>query len=359
MESLDSSVKDDDVYNSAKASKLRFKSKSERRSRRRHREQDDSDQGDEAGDTSTRKRSRDRHSSRHRHRDSKRHRKHRSSHHDRNFKRNGAYDDPDHRHRESLYDGLSAEETASPKVDPDAVFRESLFDAMADDEGAAYWEGVYGQPLHVYPNTKPGPDGVLERMSDEEYAEFVRMKMWEKSHQHIIEERAARERLRKKQKEERHKLDEDMTKEEREREKIFKEEREREEIRRQVEASLKRGEERKRKKEAEAYWTRYLSRWDELKSKAVTINNAAQAREMIPWPVASGKLHQIYGDEIERFLKSSSAWKNDAAAVLKVERVRWHPDKMQQRFGQHIDADTMKSVTAVFQTVDRLWNEHR
>ena len=34
--------------------------------------------------------------------------------------------------------------------DPEAAFRESLFDAMADDEGAAFWEGVYGQPIHVY-----------------------------------------------------------------------------------------------------------------------------------------------------------------------------------------------------------------
>ncbi|CAI4217990.1 unnamed protein product [Parascedosporium putredinis] len=67
-----------------------------------------------------------------------------------------------------------------PPLDPEAAFRESLFDAMADDEGAAYWEGVYGQPIHVYSNERDGPQGELERMTDDEYAAYVRQKMWEK-----------------------------------------------------------------------------------------------------------------------------------------------------------------------------------
>ncbi|PVI05574.1 hypothetical protein DM02DRAFT_516277 [Periconia macrospinosa] len=345
MENLASGTKDEDPYSDSKASKFEFKSKSERRSKTRHRKHD---RDDGEGDATKRHHSRERDSSRHRHRDSKRRRKHRSHHHDRTFTRNGAYENPDHRHRESMYDGLNPGEADSSQLDPDAAFRESLFDAMADDEGAAYWEGVYGQPLHIYPNTKPGPNGELERMTDEEYAEHVRVKMWEKSHQHILEERAAKERLRKKQKESRHVLEEEVAQEERERDKI----------RREVEESLKRGEERRRMKEAEKYWTEYLSRWDQLKSNMPKVDTAEQAREMIPWPVASGKLRHLNGDEIEKFLRASSAWKRDAAALLKIERVRWHPDKMQQRFGQHIDPDTMKSVTAVFQVVDRLWNEN-
>jgi len=43
--------------------------------------------------------------------------------------------------------------------------------------------------------------------------------------------------------------------------------------------------------------------------------------------------------------------------VLKAERVRWHPDKVQQRFGGAVDEGTMKLVTGVFQVVDAVFEE--
>ncbi|KAF1968430.1 hypothetical protein BU23DRAFT_480127 [Bimuria novae-zelandiae CBS 107.79] len=251
------------------------------------------------------------------------------------------------RHGNDDDEDLDREERRSKRYrfDTDAMFRESIFDAMADDEGADYWEGVYGQPIHIYPNTKPGPDGKLERMTDEEYADFVRMKMWEKSHQHILEERAARERARQKRKEQNRRFKEDTAKEEEEREKT----------RRQMEESLHRGAGRRRAKEAEASWAKYLAKWDHL--KRLQDPGPEDPREVIPWPVASGRASHVEPKTIEQFLRSSPSWRQDALALLKVERVRWHPDKMQQRFGQHIDTETMKLVTAVFQVVDRLWNE--
>jgi hypothetical protein len=327
------------VYGTAKASKFQFKTPSGRRSKRKR---DDVDaEEDEGKSSSARRRPSDEESdSSRRHRHSKRRHRHRG--HDRTFARTGDYEDPDHRYRESLYDAVNK---GSPDVDSDAIFRESVFDAMADDEGADYWEGVYGQPIHIYPNTKPGPDGTLERMTDEEYADFVRMKMWEKSHQHIIEERAARERARQSRKERNRDLEEETA----------KDEAERENIRRQMDESLKRGAERKRAKEADAAWARYLSRWHHLKS--LQDPGLDNPRNLIPWPVASGRAGQVEGKGIEQFLRSSPAWREDVLALLKTERVRWHPDKMQQRFGQHIDTETMKLVTAVFQAIDRLWNE--
>jgi predicted ribosome quality control (RQC) complex YloA/Tae2 family protein len=271
--------------------------------------------------------------------------------HEHTFARTGEYDNPDHRHRESLYDdvgeGLSPER---PAVDDEQVFRESLFDALADDEGAAYWEGVYGQPVHVYPNTKTGPDGKLERMSDEEYAEYVRSKMWEKSHQHILEEREARERSRKQGKERRQRLEEEAA----------RQDAERDHVRQRMQDSLRRGEERKKAKEAEAAWTAYVKKWEALKEhQSLAQEEGMRVRELIPWPVVSGRWKHVSKEEIEYFFEQSSAWKDDATALLKVERVRWHPDKMQHRFGQHIDHETMKLVTAVFQVVDRLWTDHR
>lgn len=337
MEGSASDAAAEAAYSKARASRFSFKSASDGRSKRRRHDQS----------------SEDAHSKEQR-RDSKRKRKHRhrTPREDAHptSTRDGEYYDPDHRHRESLFDGIDQADAAPPGLGPDDAFRESLFDALADDEGAAYWEGVYGQPVHVYPDTKPGPDGKLERMTEEEYADHVRTKMWEKSHQHILEERAAREKARRLKKEQRAHLDEH----------IEREEQERERIRGQMEESLKRGAERKKAKEAAAAWDNYTSKWEHLKS-AQNIAQDAEARviDLIPWPVASGKARHVSKEEIERFLRSSSAWKADPAALLKVERVRWHPDKMQQRFGQHIDTDTMRSVTAVFQVIDRLWTERR
>jgi hypothetical protein len=322
------------VYSTAKASKFQFKTSRGRRPKRKREE------GEVMGTSARRHHSDKESDSRRRHRHSKRRHAHRD--HDRTFAQTGDYGDPDHRYRESLYDDVNK---GLPDVDSDAIFRESVFDAMADDEGADYWEGVYGQPIHIYPNTKPGPDGTLERMTDEEYADFVRMKMWEKSHQHILEERAARERARQRRKERNRDLEEG----------IAKDEAERENIRRQMDDSLKRGAERKRAKEADAAWATYLTKWHHLKS--LQEPGLDDPRNIIPWPVASGRPGQVEGKGIEQFLRSSPRWREDALALLKTERVRWHPDKMQQRFGQHIDTETMKLVTAVFQVIDRLWNE--
>lgn len=67
-------------------------------------------------------------------------------------------------------------------------------------------------------------------------------------------------------------------------------------------------------------------------------------------------------DEVEAFfLNAPTAGKPDQADLvktLKLERVRWHPDKIQQKLGAHgIDEGRMQGVTQVFQIVDRMWNE--
>lgn len=275
--------------------------------------------------------------------DSRRKQKHRH-HEDRHptSTLDGEYYDPDHRHRESLFDHADTNDTD--------VFRESLFDALADDEGAAYWEGVYGQPVNIYPTEKPGPDGKLERMTEDEYADFVRTKMWEKSHQHIVEEREAREKARQERKKQRARYDEEAE----------SHDTEREGIRRQMEESLRRGEERKKSKEAAAAWDVYNAKWESLNSAESTAETEeSRIRELIPWPVLSGRAKHIDKHEIERFLRASPAWKEDSSALLKAERVRWHPDKMQRRFGQHIDEETIRTVTAVFQIMDQMWNARR
>lgn len=124
-----------------------------------------------------------------------------------------------------------------------------------------------------------------------------------------------------------------------------------------MEESLRRGEERKKAKEAMAAWETYNTKWEFLNSTQNTNEtNHTEVRMLIPWPVFSGKAKHVDKTEIERFLRASPAWTKDSSGLLKVERVRWHPDKMQRRFGQHINKDTIRIVTVVFQVIDQMWN---
>lgn len=308
--------------------KSKFKFKSKRRSR------DDRSRSPTKSSSSRRERSRSRDVDRergHHHRS----RRHRSSHFTGKNK-----DDP------SLYDDTHLPNASSGHfLDPETAFRESLFDAMADDEGAQFWEGVYGQPIHTYPDVKVTEKGELERMTDEEYTAFVRAKMYEKTHQHLMEEKARREERKK----ERERLAREGDKEAREAEKF----------RRKVEESLKRGEERKKRKAWVDRWDAYIQKWETLAKAKEKVNIAS-----IPWPVESGSKKDISSKEIERFFLLASSGgqptESQLSKVLKVERVRWHPDKIQQKLGgQDVSENVLQAVTAVFQVIDTLWSEVR
>ncbi|EFY88964.1 hypothetical protein MAC_05058 [Metarhizium acridum CQMa 102] len=220
-----------------------------------------------------------------------------------------------------------------PPLDPEAAFRESLFDAMADDEGAAYWESVYGQPIHVYSNERSGPTGELEQMTDEEYAAYVRQKMWEKTHAGLLEERAKREERRKQKEEEERiarKLHEDM------------------------ERSLRRGEERRQKRRWVEQWEKYTRAWASWDGKLDTL----------AWPVDGRQRKDITDDKAVRSFFIRGLGLEDMGeqafmAKLKEERVRWHPDKVQQKLRGDVDSEVMKDVTAVFQIIDKLWADTR
>ena len=249
---------------------------------------------------------------------------------------------------------------------PDRAFQESLFDALGDDEGAAFWEGVYGQPIHHYPNTYVDEEtGEVEQMDDEEYAQYVRRKMWEKSREGVeaAQEQKQRARARRKTK--------DGEGEEKPQSRdgahnnfAFDFE---------IDASLLRGQRRKDQKRSQELWKEYLQRWDELQSLARNLTRTCGGenlylRNKIAWPVGSGKRKDVNPEEIESFVKKGTeslpiddqSTRESLFTALKGERVRWHPDKIQQRYGfMEIDEGTMKGVTAVFQVFDRMWNKLR
>ncbi|KAF3916086.1 hypothetical protein ABW20_dc0102889 [Dactylellina cionopaga] len=249
----------------------------------------------------------------------------------------------------SLYDDVYLPGQNSFKYkDPESAFQESLFEAMADDEGAAYWEGVYGQPIHVFSRPKvENEKGELETMTDEEYAAYVRQKMYEKTDEYLEKEkkRIKKEREREKKQEEEERAD--WQRRERERLLLEKE-------RRQRKAS---GRVRK-------LWEAYTKTWEDITKK----DRAKEGRVEIPWPVESGRRRDISQDAIESFFRSAPEIANNGEAaekktytdILRLERVRWHPDKALQRWGrERISDETLQGITAVFQIIDSLWAAER
>ncbi|RHZ71942.1 hypothetical protein CDV55_107900 [Aspergillus turcosus] len=323
----DPSAANDNEYTRPATGKFRFKSSKSKSKSKSHR--------DEPHDTHHHRHHR--HSHHHHHRSSKRHKSKRSR------------SNVQHNTR-----GLS----------PDTAFRESLFDALGDDEGAAYWESVYGQPIHKYavPSVPKGPSGELEQMTDEEYAAYVRSRMWARTREGMLEEqeRLRAERARHKQREEQ----------------SAQSQRERMQFEQAMEESLQRGRERRRLKAWKTVWDEYRRCWEEVNREVNVGESERRAfRNLVFWPVESGKRRDVSREAVEEFMRHAPAEvsgvrdgdgdgdRADSAgllAVLKSERIRWHPDKIQHRYGAlGIDESVMASVTEVFQIIDHMWNETR
>ncbi|KAL9081759.1 MAG: hypothetical protein Q9159_007067 [Coniocarpon cinnabarinum] len=273
---------------------------------------------------------------------------HRERHYDTHGRRHRKHHRRSDHDRHTKPGTTSKDENAQePGLDPDAAFRESLFDALADDEGADYWSSIYGQPIHTYPASQPGPDGKLERMTDDEYVEYVRAEMWKKTNAGLFEEKERRAKARREAQEH----EEEARKI---RERIA---REREELRRAVEASLDWGTVRHEHKREKEVYERYQRTWERLGGE--TDDQVVE----IAWPTFGEGSGAPNTHEVERFMRfaaSSSAGERSALpGVLKVERVRWHPDKVQQRAKGRLDEETIRKVTAVFQIIDDLYMRHK
>lgn len=270
----------------------------------------------------------------------------------------------------------------------DTAFRDSLFDALADDEGAAYWESIYDQPIHVYarPNVQT-EKGELEQMSDEQYTAYVKTKMWEKKHPEAVLERERSERKKREEEEQRTRRREEFVRRKeqarwkRAQRKTFRggddDEEDRDDSHSGKRYEYEFAGERPfkaggpsishaQKREYEDTWSKYLSAWDRLKLELLDERRSdssapepqAKASRRIPWPVIASK--PVIKGNIEDFMRHAPAdQERSIAQLLKAERVRWHPDKVQQRFGGEVDEGTMKLVTGVFQVVDGLLEEER
>lgn len=265
-----------------------------------------------------------------------------------------------HRHRKSRRHQNGAESDTKvhpldqdPRIDQETAFRESLFDAMADDEGAAYWENIYGQPIHIYPREKPNVDtGHLEQMTDDEYAAFVRQEMWKKTRAGWMEEQVREQERLKREKEEARRGEREQAESMR---RNREEEAQRRRIERELEQALRRGQERKQKVAAQAAFAQYAADFQDWDGSLAAI----------PWPVESRQREDLNEKSIRLFfvrgLNLQALGQEEFCSRLKEHRVRWHPDKMQQRLGGkgQVEKSVMADVTMIFQVIDTLYNDTR
>lgn len=253
--------------------------------------------------------------------------------------------------------GRTPNEASSTKQhgpDDDDIFREALFDALSDPEGAEYWEKLYGQPIHVYPRpVVVNPEtGKRELVTDGEYVAYVRRKMWEKTHEGYLESR------RKRMEEQGRRLQEEFEQREAE-ERRKADDRRRKEAQRRMEERLDRAlrqAEKRRQTQTEGLaFADYVARWNTWDGDQATI----------PWPTKNGSSEGITERDVRSFFLRGLNLKGLGTgafnAKLKEHRVRWHPDKMQQKMGGRakVDGDTMADITMTFQVIDTLYNDTR
>lgn len=270
------------------------------------------------------------------------------------------------------------------REDPSAAFRDSLFDALADDEGAAYWESVYSQPIHVYPRpTVETARGELEQMNDEQYAAYVQTRMWEKKNPQVVLERDRKEQQRREEEEERTKQREEFV---RRKQRAAWDKANTEGARRfaglgsdgeeryEYVLDPKGASARERDSSGKEYrhaWSKYVAAWDKLKLELLEAREKGEGEEeerderspskRIPWPVLQSK--PVTKPNIEAFMRHSPHAEGESGPtrlqLLKMERVKWHPDKIQQRFTGSVDEGTMKIVTGIFHVVDAVLEDER
>lgn len=265
-------------------------------------------------------------------------------------------------------------ETPPPYIDghlaPDVAFRESLFDALADEAGAAFWQGVYGQPIHNYSNSFTDPEtGEIEIMDNEQYAAFVRRKIWEKSREGVEAAREERKRHRNKPRQD----TDDENQDRPPLEVPHADVREYEIFDLEMDNSIRRANTRKKRKYWQDRWREYQRGWDNLDDLCRAYREASADHvgqvpllDRIPWPIESGSSRDLSAPEVRKFFDHVAAHNNAGGdetqvrhTMMKTERVRWHPDKMQQRYGGLcLEKHVMEHITAVFQILDELRTEN-
>ncbi|KAG9038379.1 hypothetical protein FRB95_001791 [Tulasnella sp. JGI-2019a] len=223
-------------------------------------------------------------------------------------------------------------------------FRAKLFDEMeldaCQDAAQAMFSG-YHIPSRWRDRTGHEASGSVPQsktmMDDEEYAEYVRRGMWERTHKADAEERVAKEKERAKRKKKEKTL----------REKTKEIERE------EVERRRRKKEERANEQFVEG-WKAYERRWANLQQAAATATlvSGSLGFDDLPWPVvvdgSRTSLEGLNREVISAFLLSPlhSAEKSRRARV-RGALLLYHPDRFESRLMmgvRHKERDRVKDA---------------
>ncbi|KAF2804590.1 uncharacterized protein BDZ99DRAFT_575239 [Mytilinidion resinicola] len=189
------------------------------------------------------------------------------------------------------------------------------------------------------------------RKEDEKREEEARRQAEQLEKEKVERERREEERQRREQEEKLRKAAEERRKRETE---------ERNERARQRAEKMRKEKERLAKEKADAEkktledaWLRYSTGWGILK-KNTTKATSAEFRQIIPWPVVSGKVEDVNDKNVEEFYRKATPYQDDASKMflfMKMECLNWHTDRLPQRLG---DGEVDATLAGLFNTVMRM-----
>ncbi|KAH8589365.1 hypothetical protein B0O99DRAFT_637090 [Bisporella sp. PMI_857] len=246
---------------------------------------------------------------------------------------------------------MSSANTMSEEDSTDTLYNH-VRDALLSSEGAANFEGIYGQPIDRFPRKKWGSKGTWVPMTLPEFAHNVEVKLWEFGPEGMEAARAKHEEARQKKEEEERKHETDFQDAQQKKERAKQERaKEREKHEAEKARAKKAATVRWAKLWAEA-WDTYTTKWEQVETGRVRISVST-----IPWPVWGGSYKDLNATTVGQFFRKApreKVWRGfnpeneQLRELLKQERARWHPDKINQKYGgQDIDRDVIEAVTEV------------
>lgn len=258
------------------------------------------------------------------------------------------------------------------------TFKDALFSALSDPDDARHWAQVFGSEIHIYPRPRTS-------MSDDEYANWVRERVYSHvlTESHRRKEAEARKERAKKEAKERAARDEAARKfyaegrrwEQEWQRKFEQTERE---WRRMYEARMGRGTASKsetpnarnlRSQAPKQRWTDYLAALQPPPPNANLDLLLLWQQSDVPWPTPSGLEKDISEENVRRFIKTyavkySETADGDWKKAVRQNQYFWHPDKFRQIQARKLEKlsdekkeDIMKRVTEVSQILNKLAKE--
>ncbi|CAG8610419.1 20795_t:CDS:1 [Cetraspora pellucida] len=200
-----------------------------------------------------------------------------------------------------------------------------LFDVLAEDEVDHYSNRLY------YEGETCDPKGI-DRMSEDDYAAFIRKGMYEKQHkQELKEQRKKEEEFKQKQRAKQRRMAEMQAEQQR--------------LMRHYQAEQIRLQEMKHERRAS-----YLARWNQF-----DINGQSSIMfKDIPWPTADIK--RLSKVDVEDFLLSTIKDNSEIRSILRQEQIRFHPDRWHRWIKRMPSERQKKKIMETVTDISRIIN---